>query len=89
MEKENKSTDIKMTYTDIVKKLIGEVEPIGDSRVDEERMENLKVLCELTNHFVEIIDNVHYSNKDRHEHSIKIMSDYAGTFLTKILNIKE
>lgn len=30
-----------MTNYDVIKKLIGEIEPIGDSRVDEKRFENL------------------------------------------------
>ena len=38
-----------MELIDIVNKLIGNIEPIGDTSVDEERFENLKSYCELIN----------------------------------------
>lgn len=31
-----------MTYTEIVNKLVGNIEPVGDSHIDEKRFENLK-----------------------------------------------
>ena len=36
-----------MTNYDVVKKLIGEVRPVGETNEDNRRLENLKALCEL------------------------------------------
>lgn len=77
-----------MEIKDIVLKLVGDVNPIGETNTDNKRFENLKVLCELVNELVGIIDNVHYSNKDFQEFSIKRASDYARDFLTDTLGIK-
>lgn len=77
-----------MEIKDIVLKLVGDVNPIGETNTDNKRFENLKVLCELVNELVGIIDNVHYSNKDFQEFSIKRASEYANNFLTNNLGIK-
>lgn len=78
-----------MTHTDIVKKLIGNIHPIGDSRIDEGRLENLKAMCELVKNLVNEIEVVHFNNKDSHEHSVKKAYDYASDFLTNTLGIQE
>ena len=36
-----------MEVYDVVKKLIGPIEPVGESHTDEKRFENLKALTEL------------------------------------------
>jgi hypothetical protein len=78
-----------MDYTEIVKKLIGDIEPIGKTEVDEKRLENLKNMCNLVNDLVCAIDNVVFYNLDRVEHSMKIMGEYADSFLKNDLGIKE
>ena len=78
----------KLTIEEIVKNLVGPVNPIGQSSVDEERFENLKVLCELTDSLVKIIDDVSYLNKYSHEYSVKKASDYAGNFLKNTIGIE-
>lgn len=60
-----------MELYDIVMKLTGPVDPIGDSRVDAERQENLKVLLDLTDRLLTKIDEVATDNKDRVEWSMK------------------
>lgn len=76
------------TYAAIVKKIVGDIQPAGASRIDEKRFENLKEMCKLVNELVSEIDKV-ACEKDRQEHSIKEMGKYAHKFLTKELGIVE
>ena len=78
-----------MTNTDVVKKLVGNVQPYGATHIDDERFENLKAMCELVNDLVTEIDRVAYENKDRHEYSMKQMANYASNFLSNTLGITE
>jgi hypothetical protein len=78
-----------LTHSEILLKLIGNISPCGRSEIDNERMENLKTLCELVDILVSAIDSVAYENKDSHEHSVKEMASYAKNFLTKTLGIVE
>jgi hypothetical protein len=77
-----------MTHTEIVQKLIGNIQPLGDSSRDPERFENLKAMCELVNNLVTAIDDVAYQYSESHEYSVKEMGQYADNFLTKTLGIK-
>jgi hypothetical protein len=76
-----------MDYTKIITKLIGSIEPVGETNTDNERFENLKAQCKLVEELVMRIQYVANSNKDRHENSMKRASDYADLFLTKTLGI--
>lgn len=78
-----------MNYIEIIKKLIGPINPVGDSHIDAERFENLKYMCEMVDKLVQEIDNVHYRYKDDNEASIKLMADYADNFMSNTLGIKE
>lgn len=77
-----------MTYTEIVIKLVGDIYPAGASHLDDKRFENLKEMCKLVNDLVTEIDYV-ACQAGRHEHSIKIMGEYAKDFLTRTLGITE
>ena len=74
-----------MTYTDIVKKLIGPVSPVGETNQDELRFENLKELCELVENLTQVLVDISDSNKHAHEYSIKRSVDY----IDEILGIKK
>ena len=76
-----------MTYTEIVSKLIGNINPIGETNTDNERFENLKQICELVNNLVSQIDSVSYENRNSNEFSVKRASDYASEFLSQTLGI--
>ncbi len=78
-----------MTNTDIVKKLIGKITPVGETNTDNERFENLKAMCELVNNLITDIDDMAYQNKDAIEFSAKRASEYASNFLTKTIGITE
>jgi hypothetical protein len=72
-----------MEILEIVEKLIGEIEPIGVSEVDEKRLYNLYELIELTDDLIERI-RVVAKNKTRHEDSMKTAGNCADKFLQRI-----
>jgi hypothetical protein len=72
-----------MEIYDVVKKLTGEVNPVGETNTDNDRFENLKTLCDLVDKLLTDIDGV-IPNKRRHEFSMKRAGDYAGDFYTRI-----
>ena len=80
---------MEINIKDLVLKITGGINPIGESNTDRERFENLKVLCELVNELVGEIDNVAYKNKDRYEASMKAAGEYAFKFLDKTLGIRD
>jgi hypothetical protein len=77
-----------MNYTEIVKKLVGDIHPLGETRTDDMRFENLKAMCELINNLVSEIDSVAYENNDRVEYSMKRAGQFAAKFLTDDLGIR-
>lgn len=74
-----------MELFEIVKKLNGDVRPIGKSEVDEVRFENLKSLCNLTRELLLEIE-VCSQEVSAYQASIKKIGVYADDFLN---NIKE
>lgn len=69
------------TTLEIIKNLIGNVNPAGDSAIDTERLERLKELCELTGELLFMLDDIRCKNNFAHQHSIKVMVDYVENFL--------
>jgi hypothetical protein len=78
-----------MNYTEIVNKLIGDINPVGSSHVDSERLENLKRMCTLVNELVAQIDEVATENHHRNEFSMKSAGEYAKDFLEITLGIQK
>jgi len=70
-----------MTNTEIVKKLVGNIQPAGDAHIDEERFKNLEAMCELVEDLVEEIDNVINYNREAEQNSIVKARKYADDFL--------
>lgn len=70
-----------MTHSEIILKLIGPVEPLGDSSRDPERLENLKQLAEVANELTTIMENIVFENRHSHEASVIEIRDYADQFL--------
>lgn len=77
-----------MELHEIVMKLVGSVNPVGETNLDNQRFENLKVLQDLIDKLVSKIDNVACRNKNSHEFSRKRAADSAAEFLTKTLGIE-
>jgi hypothetical protein len=75
-------------YTEIVKKLIGRIDPIGETNADEERYVNLGIMCELVNNLVRDINEVAFYNKNRQEYSLQRAGKYAEKFLSQTLGIE-
>lgn len=87
LKNKNKLIVFVMELREIVLKLVGRIEPRGETNTDNERFENLQTLCKLVNDLVIDIDDMAYRNKDSHEYSVKRASDYAQNFLTVTLGI--
>lgn len=77
-----------MNIHEIVKKLVGEINPVGETNTDNERFKNLKVMTDLVSRLVYDIDTVGMK-KDRAEYSIKRAGEFADTFLEHDLGIVE
>lgn len=67
----------------VAMKLIGPVHPIGDTRADDERFENLKALTDLTDALLAEITMVARA-KTAHEYSVKRAGEFADKFLDQI-----
>lgn len=78
-----------MTNTDVVKKLIGSINPVGESDTDDERYENLKEMCVLVDNLITDIDGLIYTNRHSQEYSVKRAVKYAATFLTETVGLAE
>jgi len=79
----------KIDIFQVVKKLIGPVDPVGATHIDKDRFENLKKITKLVDQLICEIDYVSTHNKDRQEFSMKQAGQYAYNFLKNDLGIKE
>ena len=68
----------------VVKKLIGEIDPIGEIQTDDERFENLKAMTELVDYLLTDINFVSFRYKNDHQYSMKRASEFASKFITDI-----
>jgi len=69
----------KLTHYNIVKKLIGPIDPLGDSNRDKDRLNNLKATIELVDLLLNDIEEVaNYSNS--YEASVKEIGKLASDF---------
>jgi hypothetical protein len=76
----NSVEEIIMEIIDVVRKLVGPVEPVGETGTDNNRFENLKVLAKLVDMLIADIDSV-TCNKSRMEYSMKRAGEYADKFM--------
>jgi|WetSurMetagenome_2_1015567.scaffolds.fasta_scaffold128985_3 hypothetical protein len=75
-----------MELKDVVMKLVGNIEPIGETNTDNYRFENLKQLCSLIEELVFEVEKI-ARNKDRPEFSIKRAGEYALIYSKKYRNV--
>jgi hypothetical protein len=75
-----KRGEIDMELNDVVKKLIGEIEPVGETNEDNKRFENLKVMLGLLDSILTDTDYIYNNNKERIEYSMKRSADYIKKF---------
>ncbi len=78
-----------MDLHEIVKKLVGLIKPIGETNTDNERFENLKVLCHLIENLMMDIEDMAYYNKNSHEFSVKRAGEFGDKFLNAIKTMDE
>ena len=67
---------------EVVKKLVGPIQPLGETNADNTRFENLKILTSLVDKLVYDISEVETDNKKSYEGSRKKAAEFAGKFLT-------
>jgi hypothetical protein len=72
-----------MDNTDIIRKLIGPVEPYGHVEIDEKLFENLKEMCQVVDNLIGDIESVS-ANKDSQLGSKQEMGKYAYRFLVNL-----
>ncbi len=70
-----------MTYYEMVKKLVGEIIPVGETYEDTRRLNNLENMIALVGHLISDIDKV-AMNKGRPEYSL----DKAGIVASEYLD---
>lgn len=73
----------KMELHEVVMKLVGPVMPVGETREDERRLENMKALTELADRLLLEIDVVSHS-ADRVEASMKAIGVHARDFMMAV-----
>ena len=78
-----------MDIYEVVTKLVGKINPVGETDTDNERFENLKVMCLLVEKLVVDIDTIGYSNKNAYEFSKKRAAEYAEKFIRERLGISD
>ena len=72
-----------LSLYDIVKKLIGPINPVADSSVDRIRLENLRATTALVEKLIFDIDAV-ACMINRHEASVKSAANHASEFLSSL-----
>lgn len=70
---------------DIVKKLVGPIEPYGDSAIDRERLKNILVFLSIFDEMHTIlVDDVLWKYKDDKRGSVAAIVNATKTYLTSI-----
>ena len=72
-----------MDIHEVVTKLVGPIKPVGETHIDNDRYENLKIMCDLIDKLLTDVDRV-IPNKRRDEYSMKRAGEYADNFFTQI-----
>jgi len=81
----NKDIDV----YEVVKRLVGEITPIGETQTDEIRFENLKVLTVLFKKLHCDLDDLAFYNKNRKEFSMNQAGKLADKCLDEVGIVKE
>lgn len=72
-----------MTNYELIKKVIGNIQPVGETRTDEIRLENLKATIELTEALLDDIKDV-ARESGAHQHSIAEAGKVAENCLIEL-----
>jgi hypothetical protein len=72
-----------MTNYDVIKKLLGPINPVGETRTDDERFQNLEETIKVVNSLLFDISQVAV-NVDRQEYSMSRAGKTAVQFLKEV-----
>ena len=72
-----------MDLLEVVRKLVGEIDPVGETNEDNKRFENLKVLTDLVDSLLTDIDRVNPGTY-QHEYSRIRAAEFVSKFFTHI-----
>ena len=73
-----------MEMYDVVRKLVGAIEPVGETTADERRFDNIKELTELVERLLSDINEVAWRYRNNHQYSMKRASRYAQDFIDNL-----
>jgi len=74
----------RMDIYEVTKKLIGPIEPVGDSHTDSVRLINLRTHLELVEQLISDIENA-CKDKESHESSVKQSGLLANKFIEMLI----
>jgi hypothetical protein len=77
-----------MTHEEIVNKIIGNIDPVGETNTDNKRFANLQAQCELVQILIAQIEHVARYYTDSTAFSVKRAGNYADKFLKETINVK-
>jgi len=72
-----------MDYYEIVTKLVGNINPVGETQVDDERFKNLQAMTELVDKLLSDIDRVAMLSS-KPEYSISRAGKFAADFFDSL-----
>lgn len=72
-----------MDFYEIITKLIGPIQPVGESNEDSKRLENLTATTELIDKLLRDVSDASDSKKNRYEASMKQMGAQADMYLNE------
>lgn len=73
-----------MTHTDVIRKLIGHINPVGETNSDNEAFQNIKKQCEVINDLLEDVQRIASLHRNRQEYSMKRVGTLAQEFIDLI-----
>ena len=69
---------------EVVKKLVGEINPVGETNTDKRRFENLKVMIDLVDELLLDISDMGFRYRNNYQDSMKKASNSANNFLDNV-----
>ena len=70
-----------MEIYDVIGKLVGPIDPVGESNTDARRLNNLKVQSDLTYRLVQSTIRVFERNRHSHEGSVRLSAETARKYI--------
>lgn len=68
----------------VLDKLIGPIEPVGSEAIDADRVENMKIYCEILERMHTRVNNIVFRCRDCNLESVKKITDIVNNSLNNI-----